>query len=694
MGLLCLVGLLMATRPAGAQFADWFDLNWQCRRKVTVTLLENVPAERLAGVATFMTFGGLKSDGSDLRCVLSGRELPLRVLQVGPGDQVTVAFALVPNQSTYFFYFGNPKASASAEALELKAGLLLEVRGLPTGNFNTLNQTRDLFGRSRNMEGAGFVENVFMGFNPFGPPENFVARYSGYLNITHPGSYTFASGSTHNSFLLVDDKLVVTCRAGDGPPGRARFTGTVRLETGVHLFEYYHVHTSGDPVAAADWQAPGAEGFVPIPATVFVPVVRAVVGPLQRSQERVSPDFGIVRSEAVLKPDGVTCLERYRFSDRTAAINHTNYSAGWDFGDGITSKSWEPSHVYLVDGPVKVTLAIEGPLGKFSSVQQFVVGRNWSAQTGSALDQLGDYYDLVRGYDFAAMPTGHLVRAAYFFERLEKYADMVAVSRRLIFERKDLMPGDRVERGLAVVDVLRNQLKDRAEALKFLRQLERDSTSDDVKARFAILAGEVSLENLAENERGPETFEEVRVIFNRVLSGYPGAGQEWVRRALIGLGDVAWLARDGAAAADFYKRAERIPIKEKSALREPVRVGHLARVIEEMLRQGELDSAEESLREWEWERPSDRLVGYSTILRAKLLIARGQFDQARRQLETLVAVNPTSLYAPEALLLTANCLQAREKMSEAARVLRRLMVEYPESDLTETAAKRLKTLEP
>ena len=685
--------ILMAS-PAWAQLADWFDANWQCRRKLSVVVPENLPVERLTGVATFLTFGALKPDGADLRVMLAGRELPSRILQVGPGDQVTVAFALVPNQNTYFVYFGNPKAGAPAEPLDLKAGLLLEVRSLPGGPYENLNQVRDLFSRAKHTEGAAFVDNVFSGFNPFGPPDNFVERYSGFLRIADSGRYTFAASSTHNSFLLVDGKLVVACRAREGPPGRARFTGTLRLEEGVHPFEYYHVHTWGDPVAVAAWQLPRSDKFVPIPSEAFIPVTRAVVGPLQRSQDRITPDFTFARSEAVLTPDGLTCLERFRFVDRTAAVNHTNYTVEWNFGDGVTSNSWEPAHVYLADGPVKVTLTVQGPLGKGASAQQLVIGRNWASQTGPGVDELKDYYDLVRAYDFSVMPTSHLVRAAYFFERLDKYPDMVAVSRRLVFDRKDLSPGDRAERGLAVVDVLRNKLHDRADALAFLRQLEQDSSSDDLKARFALITGEISLEDLAEHARPAERLDQVRAIFNRVLTSYRKAGDESSRRALVGLGDVAWFAHDAASVADFYQRAERIPIRGSAALRQPVRSGYLARTIEEMLRDGELDSAEESLKQWEWERPSDRLVGYSAVLRARLLIARKQFDQAQRHLEAFIAISPRSLYAPEALLLLANCLQAQERLPEAARALRKLLVDYPESELKAQAAKRLKTLEP
>ena len=188
--LLTLAVMLLMTGPAPAQLADWFSPDWQSRRKLTVTIPDNVHPERLAGVATIMTFGALRPDGSDLRVLAARRELPYRILQLGPGDQLTVAFPLTPSQTTYFFYFGNPAAHAPAESFDLKAGLLLEVRTLQGGKPSNLNNVREMFSRARHVQGAGFVDNVFSGFNPFGPPENFIARYSGFLYVPDPGGFT------------------------------------------------------------------------------------------------------------------------------------------------------------------------------------------------------------------------------------------------------------------------------------------------------------------------------------------------------------------------------------------------------------------------------------------------------------------------------------------------------------------------
>ena len=126
--LVCVSAVLGPVRPTRAQFADWSHPKWQCRRKVTVSVPTGVSPERLTGTVRFMTFGHLKPDGSDLRVRVARRDVPFRILHVGPGDEVIVAFRLIPNMGNYVFYFGNPAAAAPDEKLEIKAGLLLEVQ--------------------------------------------------------------------------------------------------------------------------------------------------------------------------------------------------------------------------------------------------------------------------------------------------------------------------------------------------------------------------------------------------------------------------------------------------------------------------------------------------------------------------------------------------------------------------------------
>ena len=92
--------MLLMTGPASAQLADWFSPDWQSRRKVTVTIPDNVPPERLAGVATIMTFGALKPDGSDLRVLAARRELPYRILLLRYDKRATVVVLLASKIQT------------------------------------------------------------------------------------------------------------------------------------------------------------------------------------------------------------------------------------------------------------------------------------------------------------------------------------------------------------------------------------------------------------------------------------------------------------------------------------------------------------------------------------------------------------------------------------------------------------------
>src|SRR5688572_18165006 len=98
--------LLLIARPAAG---GWVDEGWTYRRTIEV---ERVPGKAVVGelaIVESYTAGHQLPNGADVRVATGdGREIPSRVLQVGPGDFVRVAFTLQKKQKNYLAYFGNP----------------------------------------------------------------------------------------------------------------------------------------------------------------------------------------------------------------------------------------------------------------------------------------------------------------------------------------------------------------------------------------------------------------------------------------------------------------------------------------------------------------------------------------------------------------------------------------------------------
>lgn len=291
----------------------WSHAAWRYRRAVTVPA---VSVTRLAGddvaYVTFFTGGLSKPDGSDIRVAnQSGQEVPSRVLNAGPGDQVTVAFALRGMGNTYYVYFGNADAGPPPP-MDLHRGVLLEAWHYDGRGVRDFQQMQEVLQSPGDLVGRAFRPDIFLGYNPFGPEDRMLGVYTGYLVCPWSGEYIFCTASQDASFLCVDDKLVVANGGQHGPQPRGRILGRVTLDAGLHRLNVYHACTGAwFPVIVAAWQPPGAMQIKPIPSSAFAEVIEVKPAALEDHQGGVTADFMPEHAgEAFLGPG---YLQRYSF---------------------------------------------------------------------------------------------------------------------------------------------------------------------------------------------------------------------------------------------------------------------------------------------------------------------------------------------------------------------------------------------
>jgi TolA-binding protein len=86
----------------------------------------------------------------------------------------------------------------------------------------------------------------------------------------------------------------------------------------------------------------------------------------------------------------------------------------------------------------------------------------------------------------------------------------------------------------------------------------------------------------------------------------------------------------------------------------------------------------------------DKLDGYWSLLRGRLLASEGNYEAAIREAEVLVRVNSGSNYSPELLMIAADSYRKLAKADKATAVLQRIVKEYRDSPLAAEAAKKLK----
>ena len=686
------IGLLAGAGNCHAQ-TSWWDQNWQYRRVVDVPAssaapgksqtakgagMPKTPAGPLGGPrrdegdeiawAAIPTGGLCRPDGSDIRVATGTRdEVPSAVLMVGPGDFAKVAFARRGQVGRYYVYFGNAKAAAPKETLEIRRGVLMETKLYSGRAAAVLASARQAFDNSPTLLGRAFRPDIFIGHNPFGPQSEIVTRYTAWLDCPASGMYQFACSSQDASFLLIDDKEVVANGGMHLPQRDVSRRGSVKLSAGVHKLTFYHVNLTGDPVAVAAWQAPGGLRIWPIPPHAFLPVAEAQVGAMEQYGKPACASFLARHGGEVLVAGRY--YQRWVFEAAVAAgRTGATQEFGWDFGDAQAATGAKVEHVYFVLGAQTVTLTAKAA-GRDLTCRNVVYNtRPWDEAPTARLDSIALHRQIVQGYDFAALGAEANANAVLLLHAAGAAGAMAKAGAALL--ARDSGPPDALVS--ESVPLVAAELAPAARVRAYF-QGEKLAKTASVRGDMAGRAARTMLEELGDPNGA-------MAVYNRVLRDYGAVrALQSVRAAKIGIGDV-WRARGNLAEA---RRAYTAARYDRGVRRTGVEIakGDFARHVEQYLREGQLADAEEYSEMWGMDIPADKLEGYWSLLVVRKCLARKDYAGAAREAAVLVKVNPRSNYAAELLFLAAGAYDKLGKAAEAAAARRQIVEQYPESPL-------------
>ncbi len=674
---------LTATTVARADPAPWLDPAWTARRVVDAIVQPTGRPGAEVAVHSFYSGGLVRKDGADIRVATDGRKpVPTCVLQVGPGDLVRVAWAADPAKTRYYIYYGNPDARPP-ESWRPRRGLLLEVRRWPGGDLRKLPTVERIWDGARPM-GADFVETTSFGHNPFADAsEAAIFRFTGYLAPPEAGAYQMATSSSGPSWLLIDDQPVVEWAGHHGAVPDARHARSVTLTGGVHKLTYWYVTPGGTVTAVAAARPPKANRFAPLPPKAFLPVRRAKHVELDLKGEQVVADFDVEHAGEAWWPDHYAV--RLRFTNQTrGASGRGGAQYAWDFGDGQTSTDASPVHLYLAHGPRDVSLTVRRGRLENTFRTTVWVERDWRAQTEKDIQSARRYAEQVAQYDFETLDLESLERAVGLFEEVGRTAALVRAASALLFKREgvEVTTMRRVARLLA--EALREERK-AEEAARVLREVERRTTRGKARSPLVLDLAEVLLDDL-------HRLDEAEVEYRAALAAFPKEDLNR-RRALVGLGDIRRHQGKADEARKLFDQAEAITVEARSPQKQAVRIGTLARYVEEYTRNRDWHWAFHFLRQWAWEFPHEMLGGHWSLLRARALRGKGNWEGAIREAEALLASNPASAYAVRLLILAADGHAAMGREPKARLLLETAVEDYPEDPHVGEAASKLRNLD-
>ncbi len=639
---------------ASSASAAWFDAAWPYRRSLEVKWdVDRATGEDVAWADVF-TAGHAQEMGDDIRIATdAGKVVPSKVLFVGPGDSVRVAFAMPKGETKFYAYWGNPKTQdKKPEPFKARAALLLESRTFAGGVIDGFDAIEDAWNKGGPRIGAKYLPGAMLGYNPFGEQQQVVSKLTGAFFAAVDGEYTFASTVDDVGALYVDGKPLVFARIG---PGDARHSGKMKLTRGRHDLLFYHVDYGGDTRFTVAWKPPTAKEFTLIDRAELNAAFGASEGPLEQQKKTLVADFVVQPVSESWVADNYA--QRYKFKGQSLpGVSGANFE--WDFGDGQTASGETVEHVYMTNGvyPVRVTAKI----GNNSDTQttKFAVHRNYDGFRGNPLvpptDEPKEFAAIVEKYDVTKMPLNWLPHAARLLSAGGKNDAANAVARRMATEKDH---GDAAQ----ALGVLHDLPGEAAMKIKLWESVPADSDLQPAASRE--LAGLLlwSTGDFAKAVEVLTPFEKSNDALDRVRYG----------QALV----LAGKADEGA------KVLEAIEVKTDPARRVAMS-GAITRTIEAFLEDKDWESGDETWNDWMSRFPNDFLVGYGVWLKVRLIETRGNPTVAAKLAEAFVTAVPTSAYAPRLLDKAARLIEKSDATKSAA-LRQRLREKYPEDPLSQ-----------
>jgi tetratricopeptide (TPR) repeat protein len=397
-------------------------------------------------------------DPSDFEAVVftsNGKRVNSQLLWAGHGEPMEILFNSGSGSVIYFVYMVRKgpmadKYKSAAPAWEPKAGLVLETRRTDKiyPQCDKLPELLRVWNEVAEPIGKSVVGNIHHGFPihrlaEFAPPSAgrqpaekggmALYYYKGFFEIEKAGQYTFATASNWGSYLLIDDKEVVSWtgehdyRAGI----RGSKQGQLRLEPGVHKLEYRNYIPWGEMFTLAAWQSPQGKLNL-MTRGDFSPVGRCSVtsiGYNELTKDGGSFEWRIVddwqleqgpgspaSAQSVL---GGAAMVQMRF-DVVRASGTDEYSYRWKFDDGKIETGGSVEHVFLRTGMCPVTFEVLKDQKVVAGVTQKVRVHPLWDKVHPEPENIETFEKAISESDFRTAPIGALVSLYAFADGLER----------------------------------------------------------------------------------------------------------------------------------------------------------------------------------------------------------------------------------------------------------------------------------
>ncbi len=306
-----------------------------------------------ANVGTVEISPGLPLPGQQLGVFnAAGKPVAFHSYWSATGEPSCIRFDTSSGATTYYLSY-DTNLPAAPGGWKPEAGVLLETRACTKQPVNSFPQIAQLLNSAGAIQGRGYLPNIFLGMNPFGPSAFYIGSFNSWFNAPKDGGYQFAIVSADASWLKIDGQSVVewlgehTVRRGR----RGEHSGEIQLKAGRHHLEYTQIQFDGEAAAEVAWQPPGASRLGVMPASAFLPVARFRVVHLEAAPAPAPLYFEWRTAGQCALGDTMALRVRFHVVDDLPRRDYR-----WRFDDGTETAGKNFEHFFPQPGLRQVTL--------------------------------------------------------------------------------------------------------------------------------------------------------------------------------------------------------------------------------------------------------------------------------------------------------------------------------------------------
>ena len=597
----------------------------------------------------------------------TGQPVGAQIFWAAVGQPIKIIFDCTTQQERYV-------VTLSEQALPVTpwdppaAGCLLEVRDFTGGSIETAAAVIDRWQQAKHTQGRGFVPNVFLGINPFGPSENFVARFRGALVVPQTGEYGFATVSDDASVLTVDGQPVASWPGGHGADARAypQHSGKINLTAGPHWLEYLWIQAGESLTAVAAWKRPDLDRYEVVPTNAFAPVAQFTVVAAPPNYFEWQP---VEHSRA-----GEFALVDYRF---TVVASQSNRTYRWSFDDGTVARGPAVTHTFPRPALRQVRLEAEG----VSVTQAVNAALRWDQINDGSDDRVARQREQILARQRDQLNVEDLANVSRWAEAMHD-ADLLTAFGLSCLQRSREFTGAHADLFYALGNHFQEPTVRRYEAAEqALRDVLRWPVVDaNLRERIKLRLARLLLDTLGQPDATGQVLAEIQ----------PGNLTDEQRRLLAILRADLVLARgDWAGAQVQYDALGRLgePDRSRYSVQRQARL-ESARAF---LARHEFAAAENLVRTVEWEVPAERLAPDFSLVLANIHLARQELSRALLRCQRLLLVTNADNLRAEVLFHLVEVERALQHNDRAGQTLQQLLTQYPYSEFAARAKERWTT---